>query len=337
MTAKKKLKDLMSRRQVGQSTMGKDRNEVCVADEEAQGDWEDGTDEQSEDEDQNADDDVEAEEQEHIDLQRSATAKSRLQELLRRKREQALAEEEVAGSGLEANNDDEKHGSIGTARPQLCSPGGTLAPKSASSAARPVVPDSDSDDDDDEEEVTTFSSLLHNLRKQIRGAATDKPPKEKEEEAEAVRLQDTVAGAVAAARQETARRTTTAGGLEVGEVDRERKAAAQRTLELLEARRLGDLAADNAGRKTGKRRNNTDKRCERDFTRSRLDEELAAQERGPRYVNNQAVFLKKGEKVVDTRKLKTNAVEKIDGSLDMTVQKLKTREERLTEIQQGLR
>lgn len=30
-----------------------------------------------------------------------------------------------------------------------------------------------------------------------------------------------------------------------------------------------------------------------------MDEELAAQERGPRYVNNVAVFVKKGQKEID--------------------------------------
>merc|ERR1719253_1023118 len=101
---------------------------------------------------------------------------------------------------------------------------------------------------------------------------------------------------------------------------RERAQVAQRTMELLEARRLAEIAhaGDGTEGRKKKKKNNNNKRCEVDFTRQRLDEEFAAQERGPRYVNNTAVFLKKGQKEVDPRALAHLGVKKADGSVNMT-------------------
>jgi len=185
-----------------------------------------------------------------------------------------------------------------------------------------MVPESDSDDDDndddDDDEETTFDSLLKNLKVQIRGAAAP-PTKKKKEEVDASNVYDPKHNASSP-------------------MDREKSAVAHRTLELLEARRLAEVAFESTRKKNKKRHKNyVDKRCEVGFTRQKLDEEFAAAERGPRFINNTAIFLKKGEKLVDTKRVAAMGVQKADGSIDMTAHKSKSREERMQDIQQGLR
>eukprot|EP00913_Durusdinium_trenchii_P022890 g21492.t1 len=58
------------------------------------------------------------------------------------------------------------------------------------------------------------------------------------------------------------------------------------------------MEGENA-KKHNRKRNIVNKRCNVHLVRQRMDEELAAQERGPRYVNNVAVFVKKGQKDID--------------------------------------
>jgi len=145
---------------------------------------------------------------------------------------------------------------------------------------RPLVPDSDSEEDDDMDDGD-FLSIVRGLKAQFRGSSGEA------EDREDVK-QTKQAPAFAC--------------MEAEAFEAERKEAAKRTLELMEARRMVDAAIDASGkRRDRKKRNNVNKRCDVHQIRQKMDEELAVQERGPRYVNNVAVFVKKGQKDIDAK------------------------------------
>eukprot|EP00434_Breviolum_minutum_P009978 symbB.v1.2.008801.t1/scaffold536.1/size343967/17 len=144
--------------------------------------------------------------------------------------------------------------------------------KSNGTGPRPVVPDSDDEDSSDEEE--DFMGILRGIQAHVRpGESAQEAPKK--------------TPAKRAVKEEDA-------------LERERKETAKRTLELMEARRMVEVAMEGENaKKKNRKRNIVNKRCNVHLVRQRMDEELAAQERGPRYVNNVAVFVKKGQKDID--------------------------------------
>jgi len=154
----------------------------------------------------------------------------------------------------------------------------------STSVLRPLVPSASEDEDDDDEDDSdkedngqdAFVSLLTGIQRQM--GASRAPPKANDP----AQINDTP--------QPKAKQD-----------DSERAAAARRTLELMEARRLADLARESGhGRKKNKRC--IDKRCSKDAVRQKMDEDMEAEERGQRYLNNKVVLAKRGDKLDDATK-----------------------------------
>eukprot|EP00439_Symbiodinium_sp_Y106_P052148 s1484_g6.t5 len=156
------------------------------------------------------------------------------------------------------------------------------AQSSRTTVQRPLVPDSDDEEDEEESEEEGFMSIMKGLqaRRAKPGAADSASSSQVPEPKKA--------------KQPAGKRD------EEAELERERKEVARRTLELMEARRMVDAALEgDTGKKKSRKRNYVNKRCSVHLIRQKMDEELAAQERGPRYVNNVAIFVKKGQKDID--------------------------------------
>ncbi|CAJ1360134.1 unnamed protein product, partial [Effrenium voratum] len=146
-------------------------------------------------------------------------------------------------------------------------------------AARPAVPDSDEDDSSDSD-PGGFLNIVKGIQAQTRKGEKDaQEPKESKSKAKTKAIKKDQAF----------------------ELEKDRKEAAKRTLELMEARRMVEVAmeGEDSKKKKSRKRNIVNKRCSVHLIRQKMDEELAAQERGPRYVNNVAVFVKKGQKDID--------------------------------------
>jgi len=115
-------------------------------------------------------------------------------------------------------------------------------------------------------------------------------------------LKDHIAGAVRPSSPAQDEESGTSSEEEDEESEQhDRSAVAKLTLELLEARRIAEVAMETTEAKKSRQRRNrrsyVDKRCGVFYTIAKMDEEFAAQERGPRYLNNVAVQeKKKGER-----------------------------------------
>lgn len=146
--------------------------------------------------------------------------------------------------------------------------------------ARPVVPDSDDEDDSSDDGAGGFLGIVRGIQARARKSDT--------------------AEAGAATKEAAPKRKPAMKRDEAEDLERDRKETARRTLELMEARRMVEVAMEGENaKKKHRKRNSVNKRCNVHLVRQRMDEELAAQERGPRYVNNVAVFVKKGQKDID--------------------------------------
>eukprot|EP00746_Dinoflagellata_sp_MGD_P168282 gnl/MRDRNA2_/MRDRNA2_99614_c0_seq1.p1 gnl/MRDRNA2_/MRDRNA2_99614_c0~~gnl/MRDRNA2_/MRDRNA2_99614_c0_seq1.p1 ORF type:complete len:551 (+),score=191.43 gnl/MRDRNA2_/MRDRNA2_99614_c0_seq1:58-1653(+) len=172
---------------------------------------------------------------------------------------------------------------------------------------RPVVPQ---DDDDDDDEDAGFDSLLSSLKATIRSAV---PKKKKKVE-------------VTPKEDEIVDHKT-------GET---KSAVAQRTLELLQARRLIEEARMGNGTGRKKRSKNTvDKKCSREFLKQDLKQQFIAEDRNTRYLNNTKLKLKGKDTTVDERTA-ARTVANSGATIDFTEKIHIPKEERLKLMMQGI-